>query len=266
MSAHDGTVKPRVNRVAERRSESLLELNCIVLFSGDPYPTLLCTGSRGCSVFKLRSRTCFWRQKKEMSILLLILCRQTGRSSSRADYQASITFERVDMLVKSIVAVNKICNEHLKQIESYVQRHLIFQVLHAGPESLTGMRDKGLRVLNQNSARTICIVFVNRDIYRWNQRSLLSQKQGGCQAIDDSLPRSYVPLRVGTEKTDLAPSLNEIRPRRSLLSQKQVEKHMGYPKMVRISGVISHLWRVPGGVFHRCSVSTLKVVEKSLLA
>ncbi|PRP85275.1 hypothetical protein PROFUN_06877 [Planoprotostelium fungivorum] len=39
------------------------------------------------------------------------------------------------------------------------------------------IRDKGLRALNQNSARTICIVFVNRDIYRWNQRSLLSQKQ-----------------------------------------------------------------------------------------
>ncbi|PRP76960.1 hypothetical protein PROFUN_14661, partial [Planoprotostelium fungivorum] len=29
----------------------------------------------------------------------------------------------------------------------------------------------------QTCARTICIVFVNRDIYRWNQRSLLSQKQ-----------------------------------------------------------------------------------------
>ncbi|PRP83479.1 hypothetical protein PROFUN_04353 [Planoprotostelium fungivorum] len=38
-------------------------------------------------------------------------------------------------------------------------------------------RDKGPRALNQNNARTICIVFVNRDIYRWNQRSLLSQKQ-----------------------------------------------------------------------------------------
>ncbi|PRP77213.1 hypothetical protein PROFUN_15765 [Planoprotostelium fungivorum] len=29
-------------------------------------------------------------------------------------------------------------------------------------------------------------------------------------------------------------------------ANKPVEKHMGYPKMVRISGVISHLWRVPG--------------------
>ncbi|PRP77875.1 hypothetical protein PROFUN_08549 [Planoprotostelium fungivorum] len=167
---------------------------------------------------------------------------------------------------------------------------MISEIISTSGQSLEGIA-QSLRALNQNSARTICIVFVNQDIYRWNQRISESQKQGGCQVIDDSLPRcritwatrwciqifrpdvhsrggcqvcflsfhaerdkglralnqnsarmvyfslysamnvrtknlntppcspgdstpgSYVPLRVGTEKTDLAPSLNEIRPR-----------------------------------------------------
>ncbi|PRP78175.1 hypothetical protein PROFUN_11305 [Planoprotostelium fungivorum] len=80
-----------------------------------------------------------------------------------------------------------------------------------------------LRALNQNSARTICIGFVNRDIYRWNQRSLLSQKQGWYQVIDDTSPR-YKNTWATQKLTMYA-------------------KKIAY---VRISGVISHLWRVPG--------------------
>ncbi|PRP78176.1 hypothetical protein PROFUN_11306 [Planoprotostelium fungivorum] len=37
--------------------------------------------------------------------------------------------------------------------------------------------DKGPRALIFLTHITICIIFVNQDIYRWNQRSLLSQKQ-----------------------------------------------------------------------------------------
>ncbi|PRP80182.1 hypothetical protein PROFUN_12140 [Planoprotostelium fungivorum] len=99
------------------------------------------------------------------------------------------------------------------------------------------IRDKGLRALNQNSARTICIVFVNRDIYRWNQRSLLSQKQGGCEVCFLSLPREgarsvfSVPTRRGlralnqnSARTICIVFVNRDIYRwnqRSLLSQKQ---------------------------------------------
>ncbi|PRP76713.1 hypothetical protein PROFUN_14809, partial [Planoprotostelium fungivorum] len=39
------------------------------------------------------------------------------------------------------------------------------------------IRDKGPRALTFLTHITICIIFVNRHIYHWNQRSLLSQKQ-----------------------------------------------------------------------------------------
>ncbi|PRP76727.1 hypothetical protein PROFUN_11730 [Planoprotostelium fungivorum] len=56
-------------------------------------------------------------------------------------------------------------------------------------------------------------------IYHWDQdkeTANCADSNGICAGSQKRCIWSYVPLRVGTEKTDLAPSLNEIRPRNYL--------------------------------------------------
>ncbi|PRP72904.1 hypothetical protein PROFUN_16908 [Planoprotostelium fungivorum] len=283
------------------------------------------------------------------------------------------------MFKSGIVFVTRVTyhwNQRISETQNQVQKHMGYPKMGGCQVSFlismglshcptVTIRDKGPRALIFLTHITICIIFVNRDIYHWNQRSLLSQKQVErhmaytlrnmdfaqvrhcfCDLCDiplesahlrDSesgtkthgLPKNGFRFFVRTfitEKTTVQPLPSEIKARRSLLSQKQgtssqwhidkverhmaytlvqsifssghlhqskvritlnnsvrtlngsviwtllksgivfvtrvtyhwnqrisetqnqVQKHMGYPKMVRISGVISHLGRVPATV------------------
>ncbi|PRP82647.1 hypothetical protein PROFUN_09758 [Planoprotostelium fungivorum] len=123
------------------------------------------------------------------------------------------------LLKLGIVFVTRVTyhwNQRISETQNQVQKHMGYPKMGGCQVSfLISMGDKGPRALIFLTHITICIIFVNCDIYRWNQRSLLSQKQGGYQVIDDTSPRKVT----------------------------MYAKKIAY---VRISGVISHLWRVPG--------------------
>ncbi|PRP89074.1 hypothetical protein PROFUN_01794 [Planoprotostelium fungivorum] len=80
-------------------------------------------------------------------------------------------------------------------------------------------------------ARTICIVFVNRDIYRWNQRSLLSQKQVRKLVV---MPRVELPgLHGGVFSFFVRTNIAEKRRVPGLFSQfPRVEVRKTYLEMV----------------------------------